>query len=125
MAIIYSQTVINARLQGVVTSIGNAGLLRLLAGGNLVSTITLANPCGVVGGGVLTFTVPVFDLSATGTGVADSAVIEDAGSNLMISGLTVGIPLSGANVIINNGANSTLINIGQIVTMISGQIIGS
>ena len=43
----------------------------------------------------------------------------------MISGLTVGIPLSGANVTIANGLNSTLVTVGQVVTLISGQIIGS
>lgn len=125
MAIIYSTTAINARLNGVVTAIGAAGILRLLAGGLTVSSITLATPCGIVAGGVLTFTVPALDPSAAGTGTVDSAMILDAGLNVMVSGLTVGIPLSGANVIISNGLNTTFIGVGQSVSLISGQIIGS
>lgn len=125
MAIIYSQTAINARLQGVVTAIGAGAHLQLLAGGLAVASIDLANPCGVVAGGVLTFNVPASDFNSIGGGFANAAQIVDVGSNLMVSGLTVGIPLSGANVIINNGLNTTFIAPAQVVTLISGQIIGS
>lgn len=125
MSITYSQTAINARLQGVVSVIGAGGVLKLYGGIVLLSTIPLANPCGTVAGGVLTFTVPQSDPAASNTGSANTATIEDSGNNVMISGLSVGVPLSGANIIISNGLNSTLITAGQIVTLVSGQIIGS
>lgn len=128
VAIIYNIPVINARLQGVVTALdsgpGNA-VLRLFAGGVLLSTITLAKPSGAVAGGVLTFAVPHSDVNAAATGNANVAMITDSTGANTITGLTVGIPLSGANVIIANGLNSTLISAGQVVTIISGQIIGS
>lgn len=128
MAIIYSTTAINARLNGVVSAIdGGAGngVMLLLSGGTVLATITLAKPCGIVAGGVLTFVVPQSDVSADATGNADGARIEDSTGAVMVSGLTVGVPLSGANVIISNGLNSRLVTIGQVVTLISGQIIGS
>jgi hypothetical protein len=128
VAIVYSTTAINARLNGVVSAIdggpGN-GVMLLLAGGVTLATITLAKPSGTVAGGILTFVVPQLDLSADATGNADGARIQDSTGAIMISGLTVGIPLSGANVIIANGFNTTHVTVGQVVTLISGQIIGS
>ena len=121
----YSLTAINARLEGVVSAIGNTGIFRLKAGGTTVSTIELASPCGTVAGGVLTFGGTLLDDSADATGTVDSADVEDASGTVMISGLTVGIPLSGAEVIISNGVNSTLISSGQVVALLSAQITGS
>lgn len=128
MAIIYSIPAINGRLSGLVSAIdsgpGNA-VFKLLGGGIVLATITLAKPCGTVAGGILTFVTPQTELSADATGNADGARIEDSTGVVMVSGLTVGIPLSGANVIINNGLNSTHVTIGQVATLVSGQIIGS
>jgi hypothetical protein len=128
VAIVYSTAAITARLSGVITAIdagpGN-GVMLLLNGGVTLATITLAKPCGVAAAGVLTFTVPATDIAADATGNADGARIQDSTGAVMISGLTVGIPLSGANVTIANGLNSTLVTVGQVVTLISGQIIGS
>jgi hypothetical protein len=78
----------------------------------------------VVAGGVLTFTVPRTTV-ATGTGIATAAIITDFTGALMISDLTVGIPLSGANLIVSNGVNTLQFNAGQVVVLVSGQIIGS
>lgn len=125
MAVTYSTDLINARLNGVVTALGAAATLRLIASGTTVSTISLANPAGTVAGGILTFTTPQTDLSAGGTGSVDEANIYDSAAALAISGLTVGIPLSGANVIISNGLNSTLISAGQSVQLLAAQITGS
>jgi hypothetical protein len=123
----YSQTAINDRLAGVVTAIGDSGngLLKLMSGATVLSTIQLAAPCGTVNGGVLTFTGTLLDPSAANTGSASSALITDGAGNVMISGLTVGIPLSGADIILTNGLNSTLITAGQVVELLSGQITGS
>lgn len=127
MPVNYSPTAINDRLQGVVTAIGDSGsgLLKLMSGGTVISTIQLASPCGTVNGGVLTFTGTLLDPSAANTGSVSSAVITDGAGAVMISGLTVGIPLSGADIILSNGLNSTLITAGQVVELLSGQITGS
>ena len=127
MTVQYSITAINDRLQGVVTAIDDAGngYLRLLAGSTVVSSIQLANPCGTVNGGVLTFTGVLLDPFAANTGSVNGARIEDGAGNIMISGLTVGIPLSGADILLTNGLNTTLVQAGQAVSCLSGQITGS
>ena len=128
MAVNYSVAAINARLEGVVDTIdgggGNASLI-LQATGSTISTISLARPCGSVDGGVLTFDGTLLDPSASSTGYVDSAKIETSGGDAVITGLTVGIPLSGADVIVSNGLNSTLITAGQTVELLSAEIIGS
>lgn len=126
MAIDYSLAAINARLQGVVDTIdasGN-GFIVLKDGPTTLVTIQLANPCGTVSGGVLTFDGTLLD-TATGTGSADVCNVTDALGVDVITGLTIGIPFSGAEVIISNGLNSTLISSGQVVQVLSAQITGS
>ncbi len=122
---IYSQAVINARLQGIVTELGALANLVLRAGGTTVSTMQLASPVGTVSGGVLTFSGQILDPSAAATGDVTSAVILDSTGTTAISGLTVGIPGGSQDVIISNGLNSTLITAGQTVAMLSAQITGS
>lgn len=127
MAVNYSTTAINARLNGVVSVIdggGGPGKLNVYAGALLLAAVPLGTPSGTVSGGVLTFTVPETVVSV-GAGIATSVSITDFTGAVMISGLTVGVPLSGANVIVSNGLNTLQFNIGQVVTLISGQIIGS
>lgn len=124
MSVIYSQTAINDRLLGVVTAIGNNGFFVLKAGATTLSSIQLANPCGTVNAGVLTFTGALVDPAAAATGVADTAVITDNGGNIVISGFSVGIT-SSSEVAISNGLNSTLISSGQAVQLLGAQIVGS
>jgi hypothetical protein len=125
VAVTYTQTAINARLNGVVTAIGSGGFLKLYSGGLLVSTITLASPCGTVAGGALTFTAPRTDQSTAGSGLLTEGRMTDSTGVEMITGLTVGIPFSGGNIIVSNGLNTLQVNVGQTLTMLSGQIIGS
>ena len=125
MSVTYSQTAITARLNGVVTVIGNGGYMLLYAGSTLISTIQLASPCGTVNGGVLTFSGTLLDPSAANTGSVTGGVITDSTGATMISGLTAGIPGSGADIIISNGLNSTLVTAGQAVQLLSAQIVGS
>lgn len=128
MSVVYSQACINNRLLGVVTTIdagAGFGAVTLLAGGTTVSTITLQKPSGTVNGGVLTFAGPLSDPSAGGTGLVTTAHFQDSNANVVASGFTVGIPGSGAEVIISNGLNSTLITGGQVVQLLSAQIKGS
>jgi hypothetical protein len=127
MSVIYSQTAINGRLNAVVSAIDQGltnGYLYLYANNSVVSTIQLAYPAGTVNGGILTFGGTLLDPSAAGTGLVTAGVITDSNGNVMISGMTVGIPLSGAQILINNGLNTTAISSGQAVS-VTGQITGS
>lgn len=78
-------------MQAVVNAIGATGFLKIGTAGMalLLAMIPLANPCGVVNAGVLTFTVPDTDPSADASGLAASATVND-GTNDIITGLTVG-----------------------------------
>lgn len=128
MSVDYSVPAINARLEGVVDFIDSGvtnGSFVIREGTTVLSTISLARPCGTVGGGVLTFDGTLLDPAAANTGNADNVAIYNGDGNLAIENLTVGIPLSGADVIMSNGLNSTLITAGQTVQLLSGQIIGS
>lgn len=125
MPVVYSQSAIDGRLQAVVSTVGSSGVLRLMDGIAVLSTIPLATPCGTVSGGVLTFTGPMTDQLAAVTGTVGAAAVEDALGNIVISGFTVGIPLSGAEVIVNNGINTLQILSGQTVTLLSASITGS
>lgn len=128
MAVNYSTQAINDRLLGVIAAIDNGGngTLQLMASNStIISSISLANPCGTVNAGVLTFTGQLLDPSAANTGtVAGARILDGTGANV-ITGLTVGIPLSGCDILISNGLNSTLITAGQVVSVLSAQITGS
>lgn len=128
MAVIYSLSAINNRLLGVITTIdagsGN-GVIVLLAGSTPVSNVTLQKPSGTVNGGVLTFTGPMIDPSAAGAGIVTTAHVTDSTGAVIISGFSVGIPGSTADIIISNGLNSDFINTGQIVSVLAAQITGS
>lgn len=128
MTVVYSQAAINARLNGVVSTIdagaGN-GQMKLLAGGAVISTIALQKPSATVSGGVLTFNGSLSDPSAAGTGSITTAQVLDSNNNLVISGFSVGIPGSVADIVIANGINSTLVTAGQVVQVLSAQITGS
>lgn len=129
MTVAYSIHTINYRLQGVVDAIDGGGgnaYLELLAGSTIVSTISLARPCGTVDGGILTFDGTLLDPAAANTGEIDQGVIRDSTGVLIASGLTVGIPLTtGVDIIVSNGLNSTLITAGQTVAVLAAQITGS
>lgn len=129
MAVDYTLPVINARLQGVINAIdaaGGNGSLKLYAAGVLISTISLARPCGTVNGGVLTFSGTLLDPSAANTGYIDEGQVEDSTGALMIFGLTVGVPpVTSGDILISNGLNSALITAGQTVAVLSAQITGS
>lgn len=127
MSVTYSVSAINNRLLGVVTTIdagvGN-GVLVLLANSTVICTITLQKPSGTASGGVLSFTGPLLGTAGV-AGNVTTAQFWDSNSNVIVSGLTAGIPLSGADVIISNGLNSTFINTAQSIQILSAQITGS
>ena len=125
MAVIYSTTAKNARLNAVAATIdagSGAGVLQIgtTAMGTVLATITLADPCAAAAsGGVLTFSgFPRSDTSADATGVAAAARIRDSDGNDVITGLTVGTPGSGADILLE----TTNIDTGEIVTLNSATI---
>jgi len=130
MTIAYSSQAIDARLTAIANTIdggGSPGSLVLLAGGAVVSTVQLARPCGIVNGGVLTFSTSsiLMDPSAAVTGDITTGRIQDSSSAVVVSGLSVGIPGSTSQVIIANGQSSTRIEAGQMVQLLAAEISGS
>lgn len=124
MAVIYSTAAKNARLEGVVNTIdagSGAGVLQIgtTGMGTVLASITLADPCGTVSGGVLTFSgFPRSDTSADANGTAAAARIRDSNGNDVITGLTVGLVGSGADIIFE----SVSFNVGEIITLNSATI---
>ena len=119
MAVVYSTTVKNARLDAVTSAIGTTGKLEIgTAGmGTVLATIPLANPAAPgASGGVLTLTMPQSDSSADATGTAAAARIRTGASVDVVTGLTVGT--SGTDIVLN----STSITITQQVTINSATI---
>jgi hypothetical protein len=122
MAIIYTTAVKNARMSAVVTQIdagAGAGVLQIGTTGmaSILAEITLADPCGTVSGGVLTFSsFPRSDTSANNTGTAAAARVRDSNGVDIITGLTVGTTGSDINL------DSVSITAGQTVTITSATI---
>lgn len=114
MAVNYSTTLKNTRMNAVVTAMdagaGNAILKIGTAGmGATLASITLAKPSATVASGVLTFSGLPKSATATGTGTAAAAQLTDSTGTVIVDGLTVGT--SGTNIIIDN----TNINVGQTI----------
>jgi hypothetical protein len=125
MALTYSTSLKTARMNAIVTAIGNTGVLEIGTTGmaQILATIPLAATAGTVTGTnpvKLTFTPGgMTDSSADATGTAAAARIRTAptgsGSDV-ITGLTVGT--SSADIILDNVS----INAGQQVTISSAFI---
>lgn len=99
-------------MQAVIDAIGATGFLKIGTAGMalILATVPLANPCGTVSGGVITFTVPQTDPFADASGTAAEAAVSD-GTTDIITGMTVG--LSGTDVIVP----STSFTLSQTVTL--------
>lgn len=123
MAIVYSVAVINARLTAVLNAIDAApgpGRLQVLSSAAVVlSNIPLSTPSGTVAAGVLTFNVPQTDFGAPASGNASTGQFVDSTGTVVASGMTVG--LAGTDLIISQ----IHITAGDIVTFVSGQIVGN
>lgn len=121
MAVTYTNTVKDNRLQAVIDAIdagagpgvleiGTAGMAAVLA------TITLADPSATKAAGVLTLSGVPLSAAASATGTAAEARIRDSNSLDVITGLTVGT--SGTDIVLDN----TSINSGQTVNVTAGTI---
>ena len=122
MAVNYSTAAKNARLQSTADLIdagASPGKLKIRDSSNVVlATLTLADPCGTVSAGVLTFDFDpdISDTSADASGTAANAILTDSADTTVVSGLTVGT--SGTNVVLD----SVFITAGQTVTITAGTI---
>lgn len=118
MAVVYSTTLKNTRLDAVTTAIGATGQLLIGTAGmaTTLATIALSNPAAAAAAsGVLTLSgFPKSDTSADATGTAAAAKITD-GTNDVVTGLTVGTATT-ANIVIS----STAITAGETVTVNTG-----
>lgn len=99
MTVRIANTVRNSRVDVINAAINAdaaAGRLKIYSGvkpakggvpaGVLLADITLADPAGSSAGGVLTFTVPVEDLSANATGTASFFYLEDGAGVFVLDG---------------------------------------
>lgn len=124
MAIVYNTTVKNARLQAVVTALGNNAKMVIgtsaLAGGatGVLAEIVLANPPATIAGGVLTVAGVPRSGIATGAGNAAKAELRTSADVVIASDLNVGLDGSGAEVIIN----AIAVSVGQSVQVNAGTI---
>jgi hypothetical protein len=116
MAVNYNITATNARLVAVGSFAGN-----LVLKGSAGTLATVANSYGGVDGGVLTYS-PGTTGTVSVTGTVTSGWYYSAASVPAISILTVGLPVSGKQIEINNSSNSTVITAGQSIQFMAGQI---
>lgn len=114
MPVTYSAAAKTARLNGVVSTIGANGKLKLLTAADaVIATIPLAATAGTVSGDVLTFsdangaTAGISNVAASAQGTIAKAIITTAADVTVVSGLTAGT--SGTDVIVDN----TNVNVGQ------------
>lgn len=98
-----------------------SGQIRLLnATAQTVALVGLVKPCGVVSGGVLTFSGPPLAAPLTLiSGQIISADIEDSNSTVVASGLLVGTS-TGYDIVMANPVVSS----GQIITLTYATITG-
>jgi len=122
MAVVYATSLKNTRLDAVVAAIdagASPGYIEIgtAAMALVVATITLGDPSGTTGAGVLTFSgFPRSDTTADASGTAAEAVIKDSDGNTIVSGLTVGT--SGTDIVLS----SVEISAGDTVTLNSATI---
>lgn len=119
MAIVYDATVKNARMDAVLTEIGNGAKIVIGTAGLATTLVTLTcpTPSGTVSGDVLTLDMdPDLSAAAVATGTAAAAKITTSGDVDKITGLTVGT--SGTDIVLD----SVSITSGQTVTLATGTI---
>ena len=98
------------------------GTLQLMnSGGTSLATVTLNSPASTNSGAVQTFSG--FPKSTTGTaGTVANARFRTSGGTDWRTGIPVGIPGSGAQVIVDNGIGTLVIAAGQTVTVTAASI---
>jgi hypothetical protein len=110
MGVIYSTAAKTARMTAVRDLIdAGAGVSKLKLGtfgmAVVLVEIPLAEPCGTVSNGALTFQGMPLSGVASADGTAIAAVITDGDGNVIVSGLTVGT--ANTDIIVNTNVVST------------------
>lgn len=123
MAFNYSETVKNARLAAVVAAIGASGKLVIgdstLSGATgVLAEVPFANPAFNVSAGAMTTNALPRTVDAAATGVANKVEIRDGSDTVIVDGMTIGLPGSGMDVIIN----ALEMSAGQTVQITVGTI---
>jgi hypothetical protein len=126
--LVYKSSIVDAKLQVVLNAIDGGssnGIIKLMAGGTTVSTVTLSKPSGAISGGTLTFFTPLTDAQAQATGSITTGIVTNSAGSVVASNLSAGVTGSGADITIFNGIGSVLISSGQSVSVLSAQITGA
>lgn len=122
MPVIYHMAVKTARMTATRDSVANGSLEMLSAANTVLAIFGLAPAAGTVSNDIWTLELDDPDVNgevAAGAGTnATKARIKDSGGTVRVSGLTVGLPGSGADFIMVN----TSITSGQEVGPTSGSI---
>jgi hypothetical protein len=112
---LYPTALKTARMQAVVTYL-NSGFLDLMAGASIAVSVPLDATSGTVSNDTLTFSSFPKSVTSAGAYTITSAQLRPV-SGSVITGLTVGLPGSGAQVIIDNGVASLALVATQVVTV--------
>lgn len=118
MAIVYSTTLKNTRLDAVDTAVGASGVLEIYTSGlaSLLVSISLNNPAfAAASGGTMSLDATGLSGTAGNAGTAAEAKITD-GTSDVITGLTVGQGTGDISL------DNTTIASGQTVNITSGTI---
>ena len=122
MSVSYSASLKSIRMNAVISAIDTSGTGTIEIGSSgmamVLVTIGLSKPSFMESNGVITMAGVPLSGSASNSGTAASADIKDGDGDVVVSGLTVGISGSGADIILD----STSLTVGQIVTMQSATI---
>lgn len=115
MPAIYNAATRTARMQAVLTALGNGAVLVIGTSGmaTTLASFTLGNPSGTVSGDALTLTAVSATATAAASGTAAAAELRTSGGTVIVSGLAVG-----AEVTIDNPA----IIAGQTVTLLGATL---
>lgn len=112
---LYPTALKTTRMQAVATYL-NSGFLDLMAGSSIAVSLPLDVTSGTVSNDTLTFSSFPKSVTSAGAFTITSAQLRPL-SGAVISGLTVGILGSGAQVIIDNSVSSLALVPTQVVTV--------
>jgi len=113
MAVIYASALRSTRMTATRSTCAGGALQLLDAGGNVLSSHPLSPIGGTVADGVWTMEFADATAAALATGTATAARIRNSGDADVVTGLTVGLTGSGADVELQN----TSINAGQDIVI--------
>lgn len=118
MSVIYDATIKTARMTATRDAVANGTLELLTAADAVIATFGLDAAGGTVTGNDWTLVFVAATVAAGATGVLAKARIKNSGGTARVTGLTVGLSGSGADIIVDN----TSANSGQNIQITSAKI---